>query len=170
MVSHIPQNFPPWIVWGHHQAAETLINQLSVRLVFRVGKQNTLPGCKSFHKESNYKAGQEKALTVNTRDCSPQPSLLSYFLSISLKTRRVWGGTIFNASLKRGDFYKPLCCLRCRQEPASSWYWHPARKLFRYSHSAPHKGPGLLKYCHWSSNNPSEPSYYIKITGNLMHL
>lgn len=121
------------MVWGHHQAAETPINQLLLRSGFRVGKQNAFPGCKSFHRESGYKAGQEKALTVNTRGWSPQLSLLSSFLPISLKRRRVRGGTIFKVSLsKGGDFYKPLCCLRCRQEPASSPYCHPVGKLFRY--------------------------------------
>lgn len=121
------------MVWGHHQAAENPINQLRVRSGFRVGKQNAFPGCKSFYRESGYKARQEKALTVNTRCWSPQPSLLSSFLPISLKRRRVRGRTVFKASLnKEGDFYKRLCFLRCRQEPASSPYCHPIGKLFRY--------------------------------------
>lgn len=51
----------------------------------------------------------------------------------TLKRRRVQGGTIFKASLNKGrDFYKPLCFLRCRQEPASSLYCHPVGKLFSY--------------------------------------
>lgn len=121
------------MVWGHHQAAEIPINQLFVRSVFRVGKQNVFPRCKSFHKESRFKAGQKKGLIVNTRGWSPQLWLLLSFLPTSLKRRRIWGGTIFKASLNKGEnFYKLLCCLRCRQKPASSPYCHSVWKLFRY--------------------------------------
>lgn len=121
------------MVWGHHQAAEIPINQPFVRSVFRVEKQNAFPRCKSFHRESRYKAGQKKGLIVNTRGWNPQLWLLLSFLLTSLKRRRVWGGTIFKVSLnKGGNFYKLLCCLRCRQKPASSPYCHPVGKLFRY--------------------------------------
>lgn len=121
------------MVRGHHQAAEIPINQLFVRSVFWVGKQNVFPGCKSFHRESRYKARQKEGLLVNTRGGSPQLWLLSSFLPTFQKRRRVWGGTIFNVSLnKGGNFYKLLCCLRCRQKPASSLYCHPVGKFFRY--------------------------------------
>lgn len=39
LVSAIPKCFPPWILWGHHQAAETPINQLFARSGSREAKQ-----------------------------------------------------------------------------------------------------------------------------------
>lgn len=39
LVTAIPKCFPPSVLWGHHQAAETPVNQLFVRSGFRVGKE-----------------------------------------------------------------------------------------------------------------------------------
>lgn len=75
LVSAIPKCFPPSRLWGHHQAAETPVNQLFVRSGFRVGKQK-VPSQAAIHfrEEENTRQKGKKCSQGRT----PEPGAQSF--------------------------------------------------------------------------------------------